>query len=92
MRLKYCPACVLVVCLADLTVPERFGLIALFAVAAAVSGLELKLLALDADGGTGGNGVGNKDVGTDDRVPADDGTASQNGSACVDGHMVFNGG
>ena len=83
---------VLAVSLTDLAFPEGFGLVALLAVAAAIAGLELQFLALDADGGAGRNGMGDEHVGTDDRVPADDCTAAQNGRAGVDGHMVFDGG
>ena len=64
------------VSLANLTVPEGFGLVTLLAVAAAVSGLELEFLALDTDGGAGRNGMGDEDVGTDDTVPADDRTVT----------------
>ena len=52
----------------------------------------LQLLALDADRGTGGNGMGDEDIGADDAVPANDRIAAQNGSAGVDGHIVLNGG
>ena len=75
-----------------LSFPEGLGLITVEAVAAAVSGLELQLLALDTDGGASRDGVGDEYVGADNAVPADDGTAAQDGSAGVDGHMVFNGG
>ena len=56
--------------------PEGIGLFAVVAVAAAVAGLELQLLAFDADGGAGGNGMGDEHVGAYDTVPADDGTAA----------------
>ena len=72
--------------------PEGLGLGAVLTVAAAVPGLELKLLALDADGGAGGDGVGDEHIGADDAVPADDRTAAQNGCTGIDGHIVFNGG
>ena len=52
----------------------------------------LQLLALDADRGAGGNGMGDEDIGADDAVPANDRIAAQNGSAGVDGHIVLNGG
>ena len=45
-----------------LSFPEGFGLGAVLTVFVTVSGLELKLLALDADGGAGGEGVGDEPV------------------------------
>ena len=72
--------------------PEGIGFVTFFAVTGAVSGFELELLALDADRGAGRNGMGDEDIGADDAVPADDCAAAKNGGACIDGHMVFNGG
>ena len=73
--------------------PERLRLaVAFFAVAAAAAGFHLQFLALDADGGAAGDGVGDENVGADGAFPADDSGAAQNGGAGVDGHMVFDGG
>ena len=47
--------------------PEGLG----FDTAGAGPGLELELLALDTDGGAGGDGVGDEHVGADDAVPSD---------------------
>ena len=75
-----------------LVFPEGVRLVAVFAVAAAFSGLELQFLAFYADGGTGRDGVGDEYVGANHTFPADDGAAAQDGSTGVDGHMVLNGG
>ena len=71
--------------------PEGIRHFAVTAVTAAVTGFELQLLALDADGGAGGDRVGDEYVGADDTVPADDGPATKNGSTGINGHMVLNG-
>ena len=60
--------------------------------AGAITGLELQLLTLDADGGAGCDGTGDKGVGANDRITTDDGFTAQNGSTGVDGHIVLNGG
>ena len=52
----------------------------------------LQLHIFHTDSGAGIYRLGDKSVGTDDGIPADDCFAAQNGSTGVDGHVVFNGG
>lgn len=72
--------------------PEWFRFCAGIAVAVTVPGLELQLLTLYADRGAGRDGVGDKHIGTNHAVPADGGAAAQDRRACVDRHVVLNGG
>lgn len=52
----------------------------------------LQLQVLGADGGAGGNGLGDKYVGADDAILTDHRIAAQNRRARIDGYIVLDGG
>ena len=64
----------------------------LFAANAASPRLHLHLLRLGGHSGAGSNGLGNKGVRADHRIPADHRLTTQHGSTSIDGNIILNGG